>query len=402
MLRNSRLLTLLGMGGLGKTRLSLQVAADVLDDYPDGVWFVELAPLAEGQRVALAVASVLGVKEEAGHPVQEALAKYVKDHKLLLVLDNCEHLLDACAALVSTLLQAGPWLEVLVTSREPLRVVGEATYHVPPLAVPVLRDVPPLEALTQCDSVRLFSDRAAAMQPAFQLTDGNATAVAAICYCLDGIPLALELAAARVRSLPVETIAERLSDRFRVLTEGAGRCFRASRPCARASTGATTCSPNRSAPCCETWPCLQEDLRWKAPRPWRRSRDRPGGCPRAVDPAGRQIPRGVRPQTASLPAAGDGAAVCARAAAGVGGAGGSGAYAAPGFLPCAGRAGGREIGTVRTRDTGSRAWTRSARTCSRRTHGAGWLMREPTRGCTSSSQCSSTGCAAACCAWATR
>jgi predicted ATPase/class 3 adenylate cyclase len=220
MLSNSRLLTLLGMGGLGKTRLSLQVAADVIDDYPDGVWFVELAPLADGQRVALAVASVLGVKEEPGHPVQDALAKYVEDRNLLLVLDNCEHLLDACAALVSSLLQAGPRLKVLATSREPLRAAGEVTYHVPALAVPELHRASPLEALTQYDSVRLFSDRAAAMLPDFQLTDGNATAVAAICHCLDGIPLALELAAARVRNLPVETIAERLSDRFRVLTGG--------------------------------------------------------------------------------------------------------------------------------------------------------------------------------------
>ncbi len=220
MLANARLLTLLGMGGLGKTRLALQVAADVIDDYPDGVWFVELAPLADGQRVALAVASALGVKEEPGHPVQDALAKYVEDRKLLLVLDNCEHLLDACAALVASLLQAGPRLKLLATSREPLRAAGEVTYHVPALAVPELHRAPPLEALTQYDSVRLFNDRAAAMMPDFRLTDGNATAVAAICHCLDGIPLALELAAARVRNLPVETIAERLSDRFRVLTGG--------------------------------------------------------------------------------------------------------------------------------------------------------------------------------------
>ena len=184
------------------------------------MWFVELAPLADGQRVALTVASVLGVKEEAGYLVQEALAKYVKDRKLLLVLDNCEHLLDACAALVSALLQAGPRLTVLATSREPLRAVGEVTYHLPPLAVPELRDDSRLDALTRCDSVRLFSDRAVATQPAFQLTEGNANAIAAICHCLDGIPLALELAAARVRSLPVETIAVRLSDRFRVLTGG--------------------------------------------------------------------------------------------------------------------------------------------------------------------------------------
>ena len=220
LLAKTRLLTLLGAGGLGKTRLSLQVAADVIDQYPDGVWLVELAPLADEQRVAQAVATALGVKEEAGRPVQEALMSYVKDRHLLLILDNCEHLLDACAALVTPLLQAAPQLKVLVTSREPLREAGEATYHVPPLAVPDLHTVTPLGVLTQCDSVHLFTDRAIAMQPAFQVTDQNAAAVAAICHCLDGIPLALELAAARVHSLPVEKIAERLSDRFRVLTRG--------------------------------------------------------------------------------------------------------------------------------------------------------------------------------------
>lgn len=220
LLGKTRLLTLLGAGGLGKTRLSLQVAADIIEDYPDGVWLVELASLSDGQLVAQAVASALGVKEEAGRPVQEALAKYVKDRQLLLILDNCEHLLDACAALVTPLLQSGPRLTVLASSREPLREAGEATYHVPSLPVPDSRNVTPLDELTQCVSVRFFTDRAAAMQPAFQVTDQNAAAVAAICQRLDGIPLALELAAARVRSLPVEKIAERLRDRFRVLTGG--------------------------------------------------------------------------------------------------------------------------------------------------------------------------------------
>ncbi len=219
-LSKTRLLTLLGAGGLGKTRLSLQVAADIVDNYPDGVWLVELAPLSDGQMVAQAVASALGVKEEAGRPVQEALAKHVKDRQLLLILDNCEHLLPACAALVTALLQSGPHLKVLVSSREPLRAAGEATYLVPPLAVPDPQNVTPLVVLAQFDSVRLFNDRAVASQPAFQVTDQNAATVAAICHRLDGIPLALELAAARVRTLPVEKIAERLSDRFQVLTGG--------------------------------------------------------------------------------------------------------------------------------------------------------------------------------------
>jgi class 3 adenylate cyclase len=134
LLGTTRLLTLVGVGGLGKTRLSLQVAADVLDDYPDGVWFVELAPLTDPQRVAQAVASVVGVREEAGRHVIEALVKYVKDRRLLLILDNCEHLVQACAELASRLLQSGANLKILASSRELLRVAGETTYPVPALA----------------------------------------------------------------------------------------------------------------------------------------------------------------------------------------------------------------------------------------------------------------------------
>jgi len=220
LLRKTRLLTLLGVGGLGKTRLSLQVAADVLDDYPDGVWFVELAPLTDGERVPQVVASVLGVKEEAGHPVLEALVKYVRDVQLLLVLDNCEHLLQACADLAVALLHAGPAVKVLASSREPLHVAGETNYPLPSLAVPEGDRKLAAAALAQYEAVRLFTDRAVAAKPAFQVTDQNAAAVAAICRRLDGIPLAIELAAARVRALSVEQIAERLHDRFRLLTGG--------------------------------------------------------------------------------------------------------------------------------------------------------------------------------------
>jgi predicted ATPase len=216
----TRLLTLVGVGGLGKTRLSLQVAADVLDDYADGVWFVELAPLADPQRVAQAVASVLGVKEEAGRPVIEALVKYVKDRRLLLILDNCEHLVQACAEFTSRLLQSGPGVKVLASSRELLRVAGETTYPVPALATPDPSRTISLASLTQYEAVHLFVDRAMAAQPAFRLTEKNAMAVADICHRLDGIPLALELAAACVRTLSVDRIAQRLSDRFQLLTGG--------------------------------------------------------------------------------------------------------------------------------------------------------------------------------------
>jgi predicted ATPase/class 3 adenylate cyclase len=219
-LDNGRLLTLLGVGGIGKTRLSLQVAGEMLDAFSDGVWLVELAPLTDPQLVPQAVASVLSVKEEAGRPVIEALEKHVKDRQILLILDNCEHLLEACAELVTQLLQFGPRLKILASSRENLHVSGEKTYPVPALAVPDPSGRITPEVLTQYESVRLLVDRAAAAQPTFHLTEQNATAVSEICRRLDGIPLAIELAAARVRGLSVDNIAARLNDRFRLLTRG--------------------------------------------------------------------------------------------------------------------------------------------------------------------------------------
>ena len=213
-------MTLQGAGGIGKTRLSLQVAAEVMDDYPDGVWLAELAALTDPRLVPQAVASVLGVKEEAGRPVIEALVKFVADRRLLVILDNCEHLLDACGQLSKALLEAGPELRILASSREPLHVRGEAIYPLPPLAVPDPYVSFKRDALEQFAAARLFIERAVAAQPAFVVSNENATAVAGICQRLDGIPLALELAAARVRALSVEQIAARLSDRFRLLTGG--------------------------------------------------------------------------------------------------------------------------------------------------------------------------------------
>ena len=170
LLRKSRLLTLLGAGGLGKTRLSLQVAAEAMDDYPDGVWFVELAPLADARLVPQAVASVLGVKEEAGRPVLEAVVKHVGDRQLLLILDNCEHLVDACADVATNLLRAGPGIKMLASSREPLRIAGETTYHVPALSIPDPGGALALAALGQYEAVRLFVDRAVAAHSSFRLT----------------------------------------------------------------------------------------------------------------------------------------------------------------------------------------------------------------------------------------
>jgi len=220
MLRDARLVTLHGAGGLGKTRLSLQVAADVLDEYPDGVWFIELAPITDARLVPQSLASVLGVKEEAGRPVTEALVKFVKDRKLLLVLDNCEHLTSACAEMAKELLRAGAEVRILATSRESLRISGETLYDLSPLAAPDEGEQPTPAALARYEAVRLFVERATAAMPAFKLNEKNAVAVADICRRLDGIPLALELAAARVRALSVENIALRLSDRFRLLTTG--------------------------------------------------------------------------------------------------------------------------------------------------------------------------------------
>ncbi len=220
LLARSRLLTLLGMGGIGKSRLSVQVGAELLDEYPDGVWLVELAPLADPLLVPQALASVLGVKEDAGHGVLDALLAHVRDKTLLVILDNCEHLVHACADLAKRLLQAGAGVKVLASSRDALQVAGETVYQVPTLGTPGADGSGDLQALGQHEAVRLFVDRASAVQPGFRLEAGNAAAVAEICRRLDGIPLALELAAARTRALSVQAIAARLNDRFRLLVSG--------------------------------------------------------------------------------------------------------------------------------------------------------------------------------------
>lgn len=220
MLATSRMLMLLGMGGIGKSRLSLQLAAEVLDDFADGVWLVELAPLADARSVPQALASVIGVKEEAGRPVIEAVLKYVRERRLLIVLDNCEHVVHACADLAKQLLQAGPGVKVLASSRDYLQIAGETTYHVPTLSAPDPQKKESLAALAEHEAVRLFIDRVTAARPEFALTDGNAVAVADICHRLDGIPLAIELAAARARAMSVENIAARLNDRFKLLVTG--------------------------------------------------------------------------------------------------------------------------------------------------------------------------------------
>ena len=220
LLRKCRLLTLLGMGGIGKSRLSLQLAADLLDNYPDGAWLVELAALHDPRMVAAELATVLGVKEEPGRPLLEALMKFVRERRLLIILDNCEHLVAACADLAKRLLQAGPLLQIVATSRDYLQTSAEIGYHVPTLSVPDPTAKLAPDALAEHEAVRLFIERASASQPSFFLTTVNASAVVDICCRLDGIPLAIELAAARMRGLSVESIAARLGDRFRLLATG--------------------------------------------------------------------------------------------------------------------------------------------------------------------------------------
>ena len=216
----SRLTTLTGPGGTGKTRLSLQVAADLLDSFSDGVWFVELAPLADPALVTQTVINALGLRQEATYSQQKILTDYLGSKTALLILDNCEHLVEASAQLAETLLQACPNLRLLASSREALGIPGETPYRVPSLSLLNAHGLSSLELVNQSEAARLFVDRAKAVAPAFAVSAENAPAIIQICARLDGIPLAIELAAARVKMLNAEQIAERLDDRFRLLTGG--------------------------------------------------------------------------------------------------------------------------------------------------------------------------------------
>jgi predicted ATPase/class 3 adenylate cyclase len=219
-LKRARLLTLVGVGGIGKTRLALQVAANLLDDYPDGVWFVELAAVADPSAVTHAIAKVLGTAEEPGGSLVDVVSRWAADKQFLLVLDNCEHLIAACAVLSEQLLRGAPGLKLLATSREPLRISAEVIYPVPTLGVPEPGKPEADATYSRYPAVRLFAERASAVLPSFALDARNGRTIADICRDLDGIPLAIELAAARVRAMPVETIAARLDDRFRLLSTG--------------------------------------------------------------------------------------------------------------------------------------------------------------------------------------
>ncbi len=227
LLASHRLVTLTGAGGVGKTRLALEVAADLLNDFAHGAWLIDLAPLSDPALLPQAVLSTLGVREASGRPLLDTLLGYMRARHLLLVLDNCEHLVEAAGNLAETLLHAAPDLRVLATSREVLGITGEIVWGVPALRVPDVqhpdsaigaKDI--ASVLGTFESVQLFADRAAAALPTFALTNENARAVAQICHRLDGLPLAIELAAAQVKMLTVEQIAQRLNDAFHLLTRG--------------------------------------------------------------------------------------------------------------------------------------------------------------------------------------
>ncbi len=221
LINKHRVVTLIGSGGAGKTRLAVQIAADAVEEFPDGVRFIDLAPLTDGRLVADAIASAVGIKVEQGSSVIDALVRNLEGTKTLIVIDNCEHVVRACAEAVSGLLRAGESVRILATTREPLGLAGEMIWRVPSLSLP--DEATKIEEIGKCEAVQLFIDRAGAVRQGFTLTPANAPAITDICRTLEGLPLAIELAAARAKALSVHQIRDRLSDRFRLLTGGRGR-----------------------------------------------------------------------------------------------------------------------------------------------------------------------------------
>ena len=267
LLAASRLVTLMGPGGTGKTRLALQTAADLSDRFPQGVWLVELAPLTDPTTVTQTVATVFGVREVPGRALLDTLTDYLRGREILIVLDNCEHLTDAAAQLAAALLRACPKIRVLATSREVLGVAGERVYRVPLFSMPKTTGSVSVRDLAQFDATRLFLERASVSNPQFAIADAQARLVVDICTRLDGLPLAIELAAARARILTIDQIAKRLDDRFRLLTGGSRTGPGITKPFALPSSGATTCSTGMSAACgggSRSSPVLS---RWKPRRP---------------------------------------------------------------------------------------------------------------------------------------
>ena len=220
-LSHHRLVTLTGSGGTGKTRLSLQVAAELLDQFEQDVWFVELAPLSDPELIPQTIQNTMGLVEQKGISILQALQEYLQEKKVLLVLDNCEHLIEACAHVANELLSHSIHLKILASSREALGVQGEVAWRVPSLSLPDTKHIPEPEELSQYEAVKLFIERASLVNLHFEVNKANAPALAQVCFRLGGIPLAIELAAARIKALSVEQINARLDNRFRLLTGGA-------------------------------------------------------------------------------------------------------------------------------------------------------------------------------------
>ncbi len=224
-----RLVTLVGSGGVGKTRIALQVGADLLDQHPDGLWVVDFAPIKDSELVSSVIAQVLGMPQQQGRRVDESIPPWLKRKNLLLIFDNCEHVLEALAGIVAAIIGTAQDVHIVNTSRQALGISGEQVFRVPSLDVPhKLTDLTP-GAVVGFGAVALFVDRAKLVDSSFTLTDDTAPIVAEICRRLDGIPLAIELAAARVKVLSIPNLAQRLNERFKILTGGAAMCYPAKR-----------------------------------------------------------------------------------------------------------------------------------------------------------------------------
>lgn len=220
LLQNNHMLTLIGPGGTGKTRLSIQAGRNIFNQFPDGVWLVEFAPILDPLLVPHTTASALGLRDDPQRPVIDMLCDYLRQKKMLIILDNCEHLVDACAQTADRIMHVSQDVRILASSREALGIAGEIPYSVPSLGLPDIDHLPSMESLSEFEAIKLFIHRATSAVPSFTVTNENAPALAQICHRLDGIPLAIELAAAKIHVLSVEQIARRLDDRFKLLTGG--------------------------------------------------------------------------------------------------------------------------------------------------------------------------------------